>query len=486
MGNVLTRWGGLKGIDMRICSVAIMFTVLCCSINMLADNNPVQLGAFRVVFDPDNSQLPASIQWQIDGNAVELLAENVGLNLSFTDFEFRNKFYREENKHVWGNRPDPRFTVEPRNAVAKETTSDNIPGVNGFAVQYECSFAQVDRQLVTTTELPSQLTIQYVVTFTREVMVHEGDMFSVGIRFAPSFETQIVPDARGNKLELLKSAKLRNPRYVARLPWSGPKMFVDAEHGAAVACTAHVLSDRSGELSSVRLLKFAKDETLTIQLTLSCSRNLAADEEHRLLTGLDDLTDPQRASLLYDVSSALVAEGKRKEAESVLLRAAALSPDWAAPYGTLAGLRRDTKTGGSGQTDAWVEAAYRMPYNYGYILSGSGITGDQRLSEAERRLAVFNMLVAVENTVFYPDYYIWAARPFETRGMLVQTCAMYRQALWALQYLPRSEPYREKYRKRFTEKIAELEKKLLEQTSPELPPLTVVRPAVVKDAQPGQ
>jgi hypothetical protein len=142
----------------------------------------------------------------------------------------------------------------------------------------------------------------------------------------------------------------------------------------------------------------------------------------------------------------------------------------------LAALRRDTPfEPGVKQEDAWCEAAYRMPYNYGYILSGGGLANDVRLTEEQRRLGMLNQLIAVENTVFYPDYYIWAARPFEKMNMPAQACAMYRQALWAVDYMPRSEETKAKLRTDFAKKIDELSHRLLTERAPELPPLTPVR-----------
>jgi hypothetical protein len=86
------------------------------------------------------------------------------------------------------------------------------------------------------------------------------------------------------------------------------------------------------------------------------------------------------------------------------------------PYARLAASRRDHPDvpGTITEEMAFIEGAYRRPHDFGYILSGRGICDDERLTEEERRLAIFNMLIAVENAQFYPDFYGWAAER-ETR-----------------------------------------------------------------------
>jgi len=179
---------------------------------------------------------------------------------------------------------------------------------------------------------------------------------------------------------------------------------------------------------------------------------------------------------MVQVGQMLMARKKIPDAEAALLKAAALNKDYATPYGVLAALRRDNKDPGAiTQTEAWIEAAYRQPYNYGYILSGSGFWKDKGLTEEQRRLAIFNTLIAVENTQFYADYYIWAVRPFEEMKMYAQACAMYRQALWAADSMPRTEEVKEKTRQQFRKKIADLEQKIAGQTYTNMPPLIPVR-----------
>ncbi len=53
---------------------------------------------FRVHLDPGNAWLPTSLVWKTAGRELPLIDADQGLNLTFTDFQFRNKFYREENR----------------------------------------------------------------------------------------------------------------------------------------------------------------------------------------------------------------------------------------------------------------------------------------------------------------------------------------------------------------------------------------------------
>lgn len=65
-------------------------------------------GQFRLVLDEQNAALPASLMWR----GKNLLDADRGLGWSFTSFEFRNKFYRDENAHVWAGKDEPRFVTD--------------------------------------------------------------------------------------------------------------------------------------------------------------------------------------------------------------------------------------------------------------------------------------------------------------------------------------------------------------------------------------
>jgi len=432
-----------------------------------AADDTFQHGAFLMRLQPDNLFLPDSIRWTTGD--VELLKPKVGLNHNFTSFEFRTKIYHDENRHIWGGRKSPRFVTDAT-LVKKDTV--RRPGWAGVQVDYRSSYAEVRRTILFHDTEP-RLRIEYAFAPTRDVVVHETDMFAVSIALHPGFSVRAALDARDPNLPLLRAGAFKGVRVVRTLLYPGPLL---AHHpGKKVNL---LVTGRHGGVRRpvpVQLLRLPKGSRLTISTEIRVIPGGPEAAIKAMRADLKSLPDDPTAFLLVQ-DAALLGHLKRfDDAEKALLRAAQLKKDWAHPYSLLAALRRDGER--RDQTLAWCEAAWRMPFNYGYILSGSGIVNDPRLTEAQRRLALFNLLIAVENTVFYPDYYSWAARGFEARGMWAQACAIYRQALWAVDRMPRPEAYREKIRRRFRKKIAELEAKMIGKTLTELPPLIPTRPA---------
>ena len=432
-----------------------------------AEETVHRFGQFAVALDADNAFLPTSLRWVRREGELELLEPRQGVNLSFTDFEYRCKYYREENKHTWGAAKEPRFTVEPTQVVAPKPVSRE--GFRGLEVGYTASFAKVKRRLLFH-EQRARLRLEYDFETTRELVIHEPWMFGATIRFAPGFSAKSVPDGREGADGVLAAKDVRKPDFSLKLLNAGPALLGHPEKKVSILASGEV----TGHPPS-RMWRLPAGARFALAIELECLAEVAA----KLAPALrEKARGQQKAFLLVSTAQALRHNKDVAAAEQALLRAAALDPEFATPYSMLAGMRRDTKTPGAlTQAEAWVEAAYRMPYNYGYILSGRGFAKDKRLTEAQRRQAALNMLIAVENTVFYPSYYIWAAQPFEDMQMYAQALAMYRQALWALDHAPRSEGHRQKHRQKFEAKIAALEKKLLAQPSPSLPPLIPVRPA---------
>jgi len=429
-----------------------------------------QHGVFVMRLQPDNLFLPDSIRWGKDD--VELLKPKVGLNHSFTSFEFRTKIYRDENKHIWGGRQSPRFVTDAT-FVKKEVV--RRPGWAGVQVDYRSSYAEV-RRTVLFHDTEPRLRIEYAFAMTREVVIHEPDMFGVAIAFDAAFAERSALDGRAEALPLLTAGGFQAPRLWRTLLYPGPVLLRDPKRGVGLLVTDGRAADAAAAPDVPgRLVRLPKGGRLTLVTEIRVTRETPAALVERMRAEQKRLGAAALPYLLVEDAGLLRKLNRLEEAEKALLRAAERKKDWAHPYSLLAGLRRDTKQGD--RTLAWCEAGWRMPFNYGYILSGSGIVNDPRLTEAQRRLALFNLLIAVENTVFYPDYYSWAARGFEARKMWAQACAIYRQALWAVDRMPRPQAYREKIRRRFREKIADLEAKMIGNTLTELPPLIPTRPA---------
>jgi len=425
----------------------------------------ITFGQFEIAVQEDNVCLPDSIRW-VDHDA-QILRSKVGMNLSFTSFEFRSKYYREENRHIWPDQKDPRFVIDAEFVERRELERGDF---KGLAVKYRASFADIERSILFHKVEP-RFTVEYVVVASRDIVVHESQMFGVGFQLAEGFREKAVLDARTEKNVWLSTAVTRAAVKTGVLH-GGPTKFTNSEKRVSVV----VHGTHRGDVphpAPVRLLTLKKGQTLILktEFILGLQGSEALDRQMRAFA--KKLPADQRVFALVDTADVLRAMKDAKHAEEALLLAAMLNREYAEPYARLAALRRDTR--GPAQTRAWVEAGYRMPYNYGYMLSGSGFHRTKGLTEAQRRLHIFNVLIAVENTVFYPDYYCWSARGFEEMKMYSQACAIYRQALWAVDNMPRREEYREKVRKRLTEKITDLEAKILNRTNTDLPELIPVQ-----------
>ena len=432
---------------------------------------PVAPGQFTMAADPENALLPPSIQWKRQGAPVELLHEKTGLNLSFTSFEFRNKFYREENKFIWAGQADPRFVTDVGPHDAQMLAED---GLSGLRVTYANSFAQVDRRVMFHDTEP-RVRIEYRLEATRDIVVHEAEMFGVTVGLAPAFTVLTVCDVRAPERPLLSASAAKAQRqYELSFLNAGPALFGAPELKAYMLASGIVAGEVPTPMTA-NLLRFKAGQKFSFTIDLQCF----ADEQaagKALADAGAKISDEQIPYALTRVANLLLEQNKPAEAEAALLKAADLNKTYATPFSRLAAMRRDLKDEGTiSQTEAWVEAAYRQPYNYGYILSGSGFFATKGLTEEQKRLAIFNVLIAVENTQFYADYYAWGARPFENMKMYAQACAMYRQALWAVDHLPRSEAHKVRVRAQFEKKIAELEKKLVGQTYVDMPEMIPIR-----------
>ena len=425
-------------------------------------------GDMKMTLDPENVWLPSSVQWK----GVEILDPKMGVNHFFTSFEFRNKYYRVENKNAWAGQKDPRFATD-----AGPVTTERIAGENmaGLAARYENSYARIERAMtVSGGDKGNAFRVYYAITAKRDIVIHETEMFGASVLLNAAFTSRNVYDAREAEGGLLTVEGKGASEVTADILSESCASFVAPESKTGVVATA--TGTWSGGAAGPTMAVIKTGQKIELLLVLQCLDAESPRLTKDVLT-LGKATPPERrAYALVRTARALMQLKKPDEAEKALLKAAELNREYATPYAMLAAIRRDFKTTGTlNQTEAWVEGAYRSPYNYGYILSGSGFWKEKGLTEEQRRLAVFNMLAAVENTQFYADYYIWAARPFEEMKMYAQACAMYRQALWAVDRMPRAEEHKEKCRKQFREKIAELEKKLTEENYTAMPPMVPVR-----------
>lgn len=429
----------------------------------------IEHGEFVMTLNSDNLFLPTSIVWK--GEDAELLHPGRGLDFSFTSFERRNKIYWNEEIDAWGGRVEPRFVTSGELIAHGHVARD---GWSGYEVEYSSKFpfARITRRMLIS-DAESRIRIEYDIDPTRQIVIHETDNLNVSLRFHPDFSTKSVFDARAEEPKLLVGEGIDGPRVRRNLLYHGPTKLTNPDKGVDLLVTG-THSDNLPRPMPVQLLTLPEGESFSLITEL---RLAPAGDEALAAAMLDDhaTVDEPNLPFLYMENASILRHNEDIDgAEQALLKAAELNQEFASPLGQLAGLRRDTKR--PGQTEAWVEAGWRMPYNYGYILSGSGIVGDQRLTEEQRRLAMFNILIAMENTVFYPDYYIWGSRGFENMGMYAQAAAMYRQALWAIDHMPRPEEYKERMRERFSNRIAELEEKMQEATLTDLPELIPTRP----------
>ncbi len=430
-------------------------------------------GQFRMAMDPDNSWLPDSIRWE--PKDAELLSEGKGFGHGFTSFEARAKIYHNDNAKVRKKWDDPRLILNGKNA-AKSSVPEDADGFAGVAVDYESSYAKVRRTILFHKDAP-RIRYQYEFEAARDLVIHESGAFSLSVRFAKGFSRRQMWDARTNQEKVLTDDTRDPVAFALTFLNPGPQVVTNPEKAVSVVLSGKVSGDLPDPIPA-RLLQLKKGQTFSLAVELRC---FAKDDQGVLQVMRESkgpMTDARKGYLL--LANALVFKNQKKddEAEKLLLRAAQLNKEDCRPYAALVGIRRrvkDKNAPGLKPVDCYIEAAYRMPYNYGYVGRGRGFVEDERLTEEERRLALFNMLISLENTMFYPDYYYWSAQYFENLNMYGQACAVYRQALWAVDYMPRTDEYKAKYRARFEEKIAELEKKLVGQTLTDLPELIPVR-----------
>jgi len=440
----------------------VLLSIHCLRTTTFAETEPKPIGkgTFHLSLDKDNAHLPNQIQLMTADGPVEILDRNCGLNFTFTDFQNRNKFYREESNQAWPNKNEPRFVTEPSNV--SEPVKIDEGQTEGYEVRFDTSYARFTRRILAHKQ-QDRLTIEYEMTPFKDMQIHELGMFGFNIRFAPQWNQIAITDARPDSPTWLKQSDVKNPHIAVTAHHSGPMVISHAGSKISLLITPRTPANVPTNLWRI---KAGGTDTYAVDIELAD----AAQPER--------LPDSRRPFTLLANGRMLLSQGQRKQAEQALLQAAQLNQDFATPYMVLANMRQGKQADGELSSltfaEAWVKGAYRMPYNYGYILSGSGFYQDKRLTEHQRRQAILNMLIAVENAAFYPDYYVWAARPFEGMKMHSQACAMYRQGLWALDHMPRPESYKQKVRTRFEKKIAELEEKILNEEVV-LPPLLPVK-----------
>lgn len=432
-------------------------------------------GMFTLTTDPSNAYLPSSLRLTAVPE-IEFLHPKLGLNLGFRTYEFRSKFYLEENRYFWENLEDPRFVSDVPQTIAAPVAATE-GDFSGESVSYASSYAQIERSLLFH-KAQAMMRIVYNITANRDIMIHMPCMFKVGLRFDEAFSQSEILDERnptgpplafaGNKVDLA----LLNMGPVA----------IGNQDGTLSLLVSHTVS---GDLSTplpFRLIKVKNGQRIVVTVEIECFRG----ERERVLKKMRALhagLDPAaQACRLYATGyHVLYREKKEAEGEALLLQAAAAAPEWYLPYMMIAeycpqqknkGVVRGTTRGQN-----YYEAAFRMPWHCGTIMRGSDYLTDARLSETQQRLLLFNLMCSMENILFYPDSYAQLARPFEKRKMYAQACAIYRQALWAVDYFPVKEETRAKTRAGFLEKINALEKKLLTDITADPSRPIAVRPA---------
>lgn len=451
-----------KSPTMKILALLLSFLGLFLALPLLAAET-VKIGQFEAQLAEDNAWLPSSIRWVNGG--VELLRPETGLNLSFTSFEKRNKFYREENQNIWKGKNEPRFVTDVK-VLGKEPCSED--GFSGVQVNLESSYARAQRRLMFHTS-ESCLKITYSLEFTRDVILHETEMLGLGIQFHEDFDQISIPDGRAAGAAPLTATGRKNLSHSVALLHAGPRLLVNPSRKVSLL----VLDSHTGEgleQPPVNLLFLKKGRKLEFRVEMLLGPQDDPTVAEAFTQASAKIPAADKPFLLVADARILAQQGNFKDAEDALLEAGRLKADYAAPYGALAGMRRDHKL--PGETEAWLEGGYRMPYNYGYMLSGGGYS-NPALTEEQRRQHIFNVLIAVENAVFYTDYYLWATRGFLKMDIPVQVCAMYRQALWAADFMPRREEVRQKLREECQKKISELEGVLKNHIYTNLPPATV-------------
>lgn len=434
-----------------------------------------EYGRFTMEADEDNAWLPTSIKFE-GAPDVELLHPKLGLNHSFTSYEFRNKYYREENRNVWGERDDPRFVVDVKPGATREAPVQ-MNGYTGESVAYESSYANIERSILFHANEP-RIKIVYDIDPSREMVVNAANMFSVSVRLEESFAVAEMLDERDIDGDTLEYA---GAQYSGRLYNSGPVAFSDPENNIA----ALVWYEMSRQFPN-RMIRLQPGEDFTLTLNIQLFQDdrdglMAAMRERRRQMG-----EEEAAYCLYATGyHVLYRLNDEEEGEAILNQVADMKPEWYQPYMMIAEYRLQNNIQGlvRGRTMAeyYQEAAFRNPTDYGVILRGLGYLEDDRLTEEQKRLLLFNLMAVMEHTQFYPEYYVWMARQFESRRMYAQACAIYRQALWATDHYPVSERKREQVRARMTQNIERLEKILLEEIFPDPPAPIEVRPAEDED-----
>jgi hypothetical protein len=253
----------------------------------------------------------------------------------------------------------------------------------------------------------------------------------------------------------------------------GPAIATDPAKKLSVLVSGKLSGDLPRPLPS-RLLRLNTGQRFGFVIEMECFAEGDAQLGAAMAAKCKAITEAEKPYALTEVGRLLAHQNKAEEAEAAYLRASALDKGYPAAFVCIADLRGvDKKVEGVlSEGEAYAEAAFRMPYNYGFVLRAYVPKG-KHLTPEEQRLWTMNRLMAIENTLFYPDYYLWVARDFDGVKAYAQECAMYRQALWAVGRAPYAEKSKETLRKSFAQKIEELEKKVLERaaapTTPEPP-----------------
>jgi len=420
-------------------------------------------GAFVLETDRDNAHLPSSLEL-VDLPGVPLLHPELGLNLGYTTFEFRNKFYNEENRNIWARQRDPRFVVD----VQSEMSGPDPVQVNGWVgqqVQYESSYGTITRTMLFDEQAP-RMRIVYDITANRDIVIHMPGMFAVGLGLGEPFVKRYQLDARHPQGDML-TREAESMRVNRSLFPAGPVVVTDASGDLAVMITHEVSGDLGDPVPS-RMIELAAGDQIQIAIHLDFYLSNPDGWASAMRTFYDTMDENARIYLLYETGHHLLYVQHDPElGEPIMHEVAALKPEWYVPFMSMAEYRLQNRIDGVvrgfSRGELYHEGAYRMPWNYGVILRGGDYLRDERLTDEQQRLLLLNMLAAMENSLFYPNYYVQPARAFEQRGMIAQACAMYRQALWAVENYPVREEIRERHRASFQREIERLEKILLEQ-----------------------
>jgi hypothetical protein len=427
--------------------------------------NEVKVNQFTLNLEKDNSWLPNKLSW----NDIDILNPEMTMNFSWTDYMYRTKYYREDNKHLWGDKPDKRFVVDIKNSAVSES---EVEDSRAWQVSYISSYAAVKRDIRLHKEKP-EITFIYQLEFSKDILVHELMYFGLMLNFAPEFTEKAVKDINSSEFKTLEAGGFKKITYFLTLLNGGPLILSAPDKNVSVLIDYKWDGDLPApEVTNHWQIKKGQKVTLIAKLTIAKDK---AELLPLLKKAAAGMKQSQMPFQMFEYTNILVQQDRVPEAEKVLLKAADLNKSYSLPFSRLAQLRRNPAAKEPLTTaECFTYASYRQPYNYGWSLSGIDFPNDKRLTEEERRLAIFNLLISVENCQFYADYYVWVARHFEKMKMYVQAAAMTRQALWALEYLPRPESYKGKHREKMQKKLKDLEKLIINQPTAELPPLTEV------------